>query len=105
MDGALYLKFACAFILVIGMMLLVPLVVRKLGLSSTSFTPGGKRRLKVVEFLPVDHKRKLVLIRRDNREHLVLLGPESETLIEGNIPAADNDLIDLSMHKEQKNAN
>lgn len=91
------LKFFCAFIFVVGLMLLLSWVVRKTGLSAGSFAPTGKRRLKVVEFLAIDHRRKLVLIRRDDKEHLVMMGPDSETLIEANIPAA----LDAPETKEQ----
>lgn len=100
MDGAMLLKFFAAFVFVIGLMLLVSWVVRKSGLSGAAFAPAGKRRLKVVEFLPVDHRRKLVLVRRDDREHLILLGPESQTLVEADIPAPPEPYET----KEQKNA-
>ncbi len=34
----------------------------------------------------LDAKRRLVLIRRDNKEHLLLLGPDGDTVIETDIP-------------------
>jgi flagellar biogenesis protein FliO len=42
-------------------------------------------RLSVVEAAIVDSKRRLVLIRRDKIEHLVMIGGESDFLIESNI--------------------
>jgi flagellar protein FliO/FliZ len=48
---------------------------------------GGERRLALVEVRPLDAKRKLVLLRRDDREHLVLLGIGGDLLIESDIPA------------------
>ena len=37
--------------------------------------------------LPVDAKRRLVLIRRDNKEHLIILGADGELLIESGTTA------------------
>jgi len=39
----------------------------------------------------VDAKRKLVLLRRDDTEHLILLGPNSDTLVEAGIDAPPGD--------------
>ena len=54
--------------------------------------PGGGRarqpRLGVVDAFAVDGQRQLVLVRRDNVEHLVLSGPEGASVIEANIAAA-----------------
>ena len=48
---------------------------------------GRQARLAVVDAADVDGRRKLVLIRRDNLEHLVLIGGPSDVLIEPNIAA------------------
>ena len=49
----------------------------------------ARRRLSVVEILSVDAKRKLLLIRRDDREHLILLGAGQDLVVEsGLIPPA-----------------
>ena len=46
---------------------------------------GGKRRLGVVEATPIDGRRNLVLVRRDDVEHLLLLGPAHDLVIETRI--------------------
>jgi len=48
---------------------------------------GGtsKRRLEIVEKLAIDNRRSVALIRRDGREHLILLAPEGPLMIEGGI--------------------
>lgn len=61
-------------------------VLKKLGLAQETKIKGDKR-LKVLESLPLDARRRLVLIARDDKQHLVILGPNSETLIETDIPA------------------
>ena len=45
------------------------------------------RRLAVVETLMLGPKQRLILVRRDNVEHLVLSGPDGATVVEQNIAA------------------
>ncbi|MEN2786124.1 flagellar biosynthetic protein FliO [Sphingomonas qilianensis] len=40
------------------------------------------RRLALIERLPLDSRRSLVLVRRDDREHLVMIAPEGLLLLE-----------------------
>lgn len=47
-------------------------------------TPSGKR-LSVIEATRIDAKRRLVLIRRDDVEHLILIGGPVDLLIETGI--------------------
>lgn len=42
-------------------------------------------RIAVMDSAPVDTKRRLVLIRRDNIEHLILVGGPSDVVVEQNI--------------------
>ncbi|WP_417470058.1 flagellar biosynthetic protein FliO [Maricaulis sp.] len=46
------------------------------------------RRLAISETLIVDPRRRVVIIRCDDREHIVLLGAERETILAGHdLPA------------------
>ncbi len=101
MDTVLLLKFFSAFIFVISLMLLFPWLLKRLGVAGSMARNGGSRRLKVVEFLPLDHRRRLVLVRRDNREHLLMLGPQGETVVETGILAVDDHVVAFS--RDQKN--
>lgn len=47
-----------------------------------------ERRLALVERLAVDPRRSLVLVRRDGREHLLLIAPEGHVVVEA-FDAAD----------------
>lgn len=49
---------------------------------------GHRRRIEVVERLALDNRRALALVRRDDCEHLILLGPEGTTVIERGRAAA-----------------
>ena len=99
------LKFASAFVFVICLMLILPWVLRRAGLpGAVMVSPGTRKRLKIVEFLPLDTRRRLVLVRRDDKEHLLVLGPDGETVVESGIPAPESNIVELPVNREQKNA-
>lgn len=84
-------KFFAAFVFVIALMLAVAWLVKRAGFAGPMLRTGQKRRLAVLESQAIDHRRRLVLVRRDGREHLLLLGPDHALVVEGGIvpPAAD----------------
>lgn len=86
-DAGGSLQLVLAFLFVLALIGLASLVARRFGLAPTPRS-DGRRRLAVVEVLSLDPKRRLVLLRRDGVEHLVILGPASETVVESAIPAA-----------------
>lgn len=90
MDFTSYLRFVFALLFVLGLIGALTVVLRRygLGLASAQTRKGQDRRLRLVEVLPIDGKRRAILIRRDDVEHLVILGADSETLIETGIPAS-----------------
>ncbi|MBM3518388.1 MAG: FliO/MopB family protein [Alphaproteobacteria bacterium] len=77
-----YLRFVFALLFVLGLIAAAALVARRFGLTARG-SPRGitGRRLAIVEVAPVDGKRRLVLVRRDDTEHLVLLGLTADTII------------------------
>jgi flagellar protein FliO/FliZ len=77
-----YIWYFAALLLVVGLILGLAWVARRLGLMGRLATAGGKRRLAIVEVLPLDSKRRLVLLRRDGAEHLVLLGLTGDIVVE-----------------------
>ncbi len=46
------------------------------------------QRIGVVDMVAVDNARRLVLVRRDNVEHLLLLGDDGDLVVESGIPVA-----------------
>lgn len=87
MDTISYAKFILALVFVLGLIGLLTLVVRRfgLGMPQTPFKRAHEKRLGLVEVMPIDGKRRLVLIKRDNVEHLIILGATEETIVETNI--------------------
>lgn len=75
---------------VIGLIGLVSILLKRYGPEKVLFAmnrmkANTERRLSVAEVLPIDAKRKLMIIRRDDTEHLIILGHEKETVIESGI--------------------
>ena len=58
------------------------------GRSGPGILRGRDRRLGVVETAAVDAHRKLILIRRDSVEHLIMTGGPVDVVIETGITAA-----------------
>jgi flagellar protein FliO/FliZ len=85
MDADVLLRFALARAVVLGLIGLCALAARRFGLGGAPRRHQG-RRLAIVESAPIDARRRLVLVRRDDVEHLVLLGGGSESVIETAIP-------------------
>lgn len=80
MDTLDYLRFLAALGFVLGLIALLAWAARRFRLGHAR--PGATRRLAVVEMLPIDPRRKLVLARCDQREYLLLLGQDGNRLIE-----------------------
>ena len=86
-----YVKFVLAFVFVLALIAITTIIARRLGFGlpiSSRFS--AERRLGIAESLNVDGKRRLVLVRRDEVEHLILLGATSELVIENNITPPEN---------------
>src|SRR3954463_12814859 len=86
-DLSAILRYVLALVLVLGLIGLFTFGARRFGFGPRTGGIRGRRRLAIAEVLPVDARRRLVLLRRDNVEHLVLLGPTQDLLIES-MPAA-----------------
>ena len=92
MEGELdqLLKAVAALVFVLGLMGGLAMLLKKLGLSGAMPVKSGDKRLKIIEVLPIDGRRKLAIIQRDDVQHLILLGGNEETVIESGFAAPDN---------------
>ncbi len=84
MEYADYMRFFFALMFVVGLIGGTAVLARRFGLAPGTATGGraSKKRLEIVESLTLDTKRRMIIVRRDNQEHLILLGTESETIVE-----------------------
>ena len=88
MDLEAYLRFGLALLFVLGLIGLCAWAARRLGMTPrVSAGSGRAKRLAIVEVAAVDAKRRLVLVRRDDREHLLLLGATQDVVVESGVPA------------------
>lgn len=83
-------KFFIAFAAVLALIALTAWLVRKF--ASDRLGGGSARgrqpRLAVIDAATVDGRRRLVLIRRDNVEHLMMIGGPTDVVVEQNIVRA-----------------
>lgn len=55
----------------------------------SSAAKKGLRRLDVVDVFDLDRERQLVIVRRDDTEHLLLIGGPNDLLVEGGIALSE----------------
>jgi flagellar protein FliO/FliZ len=75
------LAFAVVFTLLVGLGFVLKFVKER-GLKMPGMDSRTPRRLQVIETLPLDIKRRLVIVRCDDNEHLLLLGPDQDIVVE-----------------------
>ncbi len=87
MTGVLVLVLGAVFAAaaIVAVAFIVRFTTRGPGL--TLFAAKSPKRLDIVEQAVVDAKRKLVLVRRDDVEHLVMTGGPTDIVIETGIGA------------------
>lgn len=82
-------RFFIAFLVVLALIGLTAWLVRRFGASRLGGGARGRQpRLAVIDAASVDGRRRLVLIRRDNIEHLLMIGGPTDVVVEQNIVRA-----------------
>ena len=82
-------KFFIAFAVVLALIGLTAWLVRRFGANRLGGAARGRQpRLAVIDAATVDGRRRLVLIRRDNVEHLLMIGGPTDLVVEPNIVRA-----------------
>lgn len=90
-----YIRFLLALGFVLALIGIGTWLIKRFALERG--VPKARRaakRLQVVETLSIDTRRKLVLVRRDATEHLLLFGPNQELLVENGIGQAAAPALD-----------
>jgi flagellar protein FliO/FliZ len=84
-NSVLTTILALGFVVVL---IVLGLWVLKAGMRTTARLGGMRgRRLSIVEQLQIDPRRQLVIVRRDDTEHVLLIGGGQDVVVESNIPA------------------
>lgn len=89
MEYANYFRYILALIFVLSLIGVLVWLGRRFGAFPGVPRMGTARRVRMVDSVALDSRRRAVLIRRDDVEHLILLGPSSETVIETGIQPPD----------------
>ena len=84
MEFETYIRFILVLIFVLGLVFVLGWVLKRFGLNKGGLAGKG-RRLGVVDTALLGPKHRIVLVRRDDVEHLVLLGPTSCAVVESGI--------------------
>jgi len=82
--------FFFAFLVVLVLIGLTAWLVRRFAGNrlGANANRGRMPRLAVIDAAPVDGRRRLVLVRRDNIEHLLMIGGPTDIVVEQNIVRA-----------------
>jgi flagellar protein FliO/FliZ len=81
MEYETYLRFALALLLVLGLIAIFAWALRRFGFGG-ALRANSRRRIQILETTPIGPRHRLVLIRRDQTEHLLLLGPQGDLVVE-----------------------
>lgn len=89
METTNYLQFGAALIFVLALIGAIALLLRAVGGLQFAQGRSGDRRLSVTESLLVDARRRVILIRRDDEEYLVLLSPHGDVILDDRLKVKD----------------
>jgi flagellar protein FliO/FliZ len=89
-EMPLAVRFFLAFLIVLGLIGVTAWAVRRLGSGrlGTNGVRGRQPRIAVIDHASVDGRRRLILVRRDNVEHLLMVGGPTDVVVEANIVRA-----------------
>lgn len=84
-------SYILAALVVLGLLAIFAIIVRRVakhGPNPDGNARGRGPRLGVVDTFTLDRNRQLVIVRRDNVEHLLMIGGTNDVLVEANIVRA-----------------
>jgi hypothetical protein len=88
-EMPLAVRFFLAFLIVLGLIGATAWAVRRFGTGRLGGAVRGRQpRLAVIDYASVDARRRLILVRRDNVEHLLMIGGPTDVVVEPNIVRA-----------------
>ncbi len=83
MELEQYWQFGAALVFVLALIGVLFWIIQRVGMGGGRGRRGS--RLGVVEAAIVDKRRRLVLVRRDSTEHLVMIGGPQDVVVESGI--------------------
>ncbi len=89
------MRIIIALIVIAALLGITVAIFRRLNGGQGERVSRGRQglRLAVVDTVAVDQERRLVLVRRDSTEHLLLIGGNSDIVVETQIPAPEEEPV------------
>ena len=88
-EMPLAVRFFLAFLIVLGLIGAIAWALRRFGAGRFRDSARGRQpRLAVIDHASIDGRRRLILVRRDNVEHLLMIGGPTDVVVEPNIVRA-----------------
>ncbi len=76
-----WIRFLFASVTVVGLMAALAWGLKYFSMRGWIKTPKQGGKLQLLSSLPLDARRRLVLVKHEETEHLLLLGPAGDLLI------------------------
>lgn len=85
MDLSVYLRFVLALAGVLALIAFAAFALKRFGFGGLVPPKGAEKRLTISAALALDGRRRLLLVRRDGTEHLLLVGGPNDLVVESAI--------------------
>lgn len=85
LDLSVYLRFVLALAGVLALIAFAAFALKRFGFGGLIAPKGAQKRLAVSAALALDGRRRLLIVRRDDTEHLLLVGGPNDLVIEAGI--------------------
>ncbi|WP_409518612.1 hypothetical protein [Methylobacterium sp. PvR107] len=104
-DGSPIVQYVVIFAVIFTALAAIVFTVRRLtgrnlALPGRAGGRGRQPRLGIVDVYELDRARQLILLRRDNVEHLLLVGGPNDVVVERNIQRSQRPLPEASLRSE-----
>jgi flagellar protein FliO/FliZ len=86
-DISVYIRFILALAGVLALIAIAAFVLKRVGWGGMTAPKSSQKRLAVTAAIALDGRRRLVLVRRDDVEHLLLVGGPADLVVESGIGA------------------
>ncbi|WP_457107253.1 hypothetical protein [Methylobacterium sp. P5_C11] len=104
-DGSPIVQYIVIFAVIFTALAAIVFTVRRLtgrslALPGRTGNRGRQPRLGIVDVYELDRARQLILLRRDNVEHLLLVGGPNDVVVERNIQRSQRPLPEAALRPE-----
>jgi flagellar protein FliO/FliZ len=104
-DGSPIVQYVVIFAVIFAALAAIVFTVRRLtgrslALPGRAGSRGRQPRLGIVDVYELDRARQLILLRRDNVEHLLLVGGPNDVVVERNIQRNQRPLTEAALRPE-----